>query len=195
MDDAGRAGSRASVTTVVATNNTINRGILSTHLPRSSSTSYPYGSDSNSRPPGSSSSSSDIHSHSSGDHGISRSPPDPGPTIRDHLPVSSSTPGPAERVHLPNSSTIAEGLTRGYDIIGKAISRTGSRFCQWCSEAEHFPADCRAAAPASVPQHRPYATSSFSGAYAAQYDTYPSPRWTSHNSDEHSTTSSSGPPP
>ena len=43
--------------------------------------------------------------------------------------------------------------------------------CQWCGEAEHFPAGCRATAPASVLQHRPYAASSFSGAYAVQYDT------------------------
>ena len=157
VDEAGKAGARASTTTVVVTSNISNRGIVS-------------GSDSNSRPPGSS---IDIHSHSSGDRGISRRLPDPGPIGSDRLPIRSSTPGPAGRGHLPNSSTVAEGLTRGDDIIGDAISRTGSRFC--VSEAEHFPADCRATAPAPVPQHRPYAASSFSGAYAAQYDTCPLP--------------------
>ena len=131
VDEAGKAGARASATTMVVTNNISNRGILSTHLPRSSSTSHPQGSNSNhnSHPPGGSSSSSNIHSHSSGDRGISRRPSDPGPTGRDHLPVSSSTPGPAGRGHLPNSSTVAEDLTRGDDIIGKAISRTDTRFC------------------------------------------------------------------
>ena len=49
--------------------------------------------------------------------------------------------------------------------------------------------------PASVTQHRPYAASSFSGAYAAQYDTCLPPPWTSHDSDGHSSTSSYGPPP
>ena len=129
VDEAGKAGPRASATTVVVTSNNSNRGIPSTHLPRSSSTSHPHGSDSNSHPPGSSSSSSDIHSHSSGDRGISRRPPDPGPTDRDHIPISGSTPGPAGRGHLLNSSTVADGLTCGDDIIGEAISRTGSRLC------------------------------------------------------------------
>ena len=46
---------------------------------------------------------------------------------------------------------------------------------QRCGEEEHFPADCRAAAPAPVPQHRPYAASSFSGAHTAQYETFPLP--------------------
>ena len=127
VDEAGKAGAWASATTVVVTSKISKRGILSTPIPRSSSTNQPpHGSDSNSRPPGSS---SDIHSHSSGDRGISRRPPNPGPTGRDHLSVSSSTPGPAGRGHLPNSSTVAEGLTRGDDIIGEAISRTGSKFC------------------------------------------------------------------
>ena len=113
MDEAGKAGARASATTMVVTNNISNRGILSTHLPGSSSTSHPHGSDinHNSRPLGSSSSSSDIHSHSSGDRGISRRPTDPGPT--------------GGKGHLPNSSTVVEGPTSGDDIIGEAISRTG----------------------------------------------------------------------
>ena len=126
MAEAGKAGPRASATTMVVANNISNRGTLSRHPPSSSntsSTSHPHGSDSshNSRPPGS--------SHSSGDRGISGRPPDPGPTGRDHLPVSSSTPGPGGRGHLPNSSTVAEGPTRGDDIIGETISRTGSRPC------------------------------------------------------------------
>ena len=129
----GKAGARASATTMVVTNNISNRGTLSRHPPGSSNTgsiSYPHGSDSshNSHPHGSSSS-GDIHSYSSGDRGISRRPPDPGPTRRDHLLVSSSTPGPAGRGHLPYSSTVAEGPTHGDDIIGEAISRTGSRSC------------------------------------------------------------------
>ena len=149
VDEAGKAGARASATTVVVTSNISNRGTLSTHLPRSSSTSHPHGSDSNRRPPGSSSSSSDIHSDSSGDRGISRRPPDPGPTGRDHLLVSSSIPGPAWRGHLPNSSTVAEGLTRGDDIIGEAISRTGSRFC--VSDAVRW-----SISPRSAEQLRPH---------------------------------------
>ena len=121
VDEAGKAGAQTSATTMVVTNNISNMGILSTHLPRSSSTSHPHGSNSNhnSRPPGG----------SSGDRAISRRPSDSGPTGIDHLPVSSSTPGPAGRGHLPNSSAVAQGLTRGDDMIGEAISRTGSRFC------------------------------------------------------------------
>ena len=131
VDEASKAGARASATTMVVTNNTSNRGILSRHLPGSSSTSHPHGNESshNGRPPGSSNSSSDIHSHSSGDRSISGRPPDPELTGRDHLFVSSSTPEPAGRGHLPNSSTVAEGPTRSFDIIGEAISRTGSRPC------------------------------------------------------------------
>ena len=149
VDKAGKAGARASATTVVATNNISNTAILSPHLPRSSSTSHPHGSNSNhnSRPPGGSS--SDIHSHSSGDRGISRRPTDSGPTGRDYLPVNSSTPGPAERGHLPDSSTVAEGLTRGDDIIGEAVSRTGSRFC--VSGAVR-----RSISPRTAEQLRPY---------------------------------------
>ena len=128
-DEAGKSGSRASATTMVVTNNISNRGTLSRHPPgsrSSTSTSHPHGSDSshNSCSPGSSGGSSDIHSHSRGDRGIIRRPPGPGPTGRDHLPISSSTPGPAGRGHLPNSSTVAEGPTRGDDIIGETISRT-----------------------------------------------------------------------
>ena len=128
MDEAGKAGAWTSATAMAVTENISNRGILSRHLPGSSSSSHPHGSDSNqnSHLPGSS---SGIHSHSSGDRGINRRPPDPGPTGRDHLPVSSSTPGPAERGHLPNSRTVAEGPTRGDDIFGEAISRTTSRPC------------------------------------------------------------------
>ena len=64
------------------------------------------------------------------------------------------------------------------------------------NEEEHFPADCKAAAPAPVPQDCPYyAASSFSGAYTAQNDTCPPPPSTSHDSDGYSTTSSYGPPP
>ena len=132
VDETGKAGARASATTVAASNNISNRGILRTHLPhlpRSTSTSHPHASNSNhySRPPGGSN--SDIHNHSSGDRGIRRRLTDPGPTGRDHLPVSSSTSGPGGRGHLPNSSTVAEGLTCGDDIIGEAIRRTGSRLC------------------------------------------------------------------
>ena len=173
VDEAGKAGARTSATTMVVTNNISIRGILSTHFPRSSSTSHPHGSNSNhnSHPPGGSSSSSDIHSHSSGDRGISRRPTDPGPTGRDHLPVSSSIPGPAGRGHFPNSSTGGRPHPRRRHHRGGDQPHWQQVLCQWCGEAEHFPANCRAAAPASVPQHRPYAASSFPGAYAAQYNT------------------------
>ena len=198
VDEAGKEGARASATTVVVTNNISDRGTLSRHAPGSSntsSTSNPHGSH-NSRPPGSSSSSSSIHSHSSGDRGISRRHPDPGRTGRDHLPVNSSTPGPAGRGHLPNSSTVAEGPTRGDDIVGEAISRTGSRFCVSCAVRRSiFPQTTGQLRPHPCQKHRPYAASSFSGAYAAQYDTCPPPPWTSRDSDGHSTTSSYGPPP
>ena len=63
--------------------------------------------------------------------------------------------------------------------------------CQQCGEEEHFPADCVITMPAPTPRHHPYAASS-SGAYVAQYGTYPPPPWTSHDSDAHSTTSSYG---
>ena len=67
--------------------------------------------------------------------------------------------------------------------------------CQQCGEEEQFPAECRAIMPAPAPQHRPYAASSFSGAYAAQYGTCPPPLWTSHDSDGYSTASSYEPSP
>ena len=102
--EAGKADAWESATTMVITNNSSNTGTHSRHPPGSctSSSSHPHGSDSshNSRPHGSSSSSdilnpnsrphgsssSDIHSHSSGDRGISRPPPGPGPTGRDYSP-------------------------------------------------------------------------------------------------------------
>ena len=195
--EAGKAGARASATTMGVTNNISNRGTLSRHPPGSSntsSTSHPYGSDSshNSRPPGSS---SDIHSHSSGDRGISRRP---GPWANWERPPPRQQFNPWTSSERPPPQ---QQYRRGGPHPRRRHHRGGDQphwqqvLCPWCVEAGHFPADCRAAAHAPVPQHRPYAASSFSGAHAAQYDTCPPPPWTSHDSDGHSTPSSYGPPP
>ena len=82
--------------------------------------------------------------------------------------------------------------------------------CQQCGEEGQFSADCVIAMPAPAPRHRPYAVLGANaaqydtgphaaqyntGAHVAQYGTHPLPPWTSHDSDEHSTSSTYGPPP